>query len=543
MCTAVARPAPSYGRFLDYLEHYGGLDRDEVPADRVFRDRVTAYGEQLRRQCRTGTVHGYILHLERALSVMAPDEDRQWLARLAARLKARARPSRDKRRRVVPAEELADLGYHLMDSALDLEGLRSAHRAVYFRDGLMISLLIARLLCLHSFTGLEVGRHIVPADGGYRIVLAPEDTKNGRPYEAPVPERLGPYMDICLEQMRPVLLGKRCSDRLWITVTGTDMSDSYLNHRLCKVTKRELGRKINWHLFRHCAMTSRAIDDPDNVRAMQPVLGHSSMRTSEMHYSHRGFPATPGAYRQQAPRDYPPRRPTKVRRSTMRAAIYARYSSNQQREASIDDQVRICSAQIKQDGYRLVDTYSDHAISGASSQRPGYQAMLVAAQADGFDVIVAEALDRLSRDLGDVAQLYKQLTFLGIRLVTLSEGEISELHVGLKGTMNALFLKDLANKTRRGLRGRVEQGRSGGGNAYGYDVVRRFVEGRNTECGKRHINPGEAGIVRRIFETYASGASPRRVALQLNHEGIPGPSGKAWGAPPSMAIAPVEPAF
>jgi DNA invertase Pin-like site-specific DNA recombinase len=214
----------------------------------------------------------------------------------------------------------------------------------------------------------------------------------------------------------------------------------------------------------------------------------------------------------------------------MRAAIYARYSSDQQRDASIDDQVRICRSLIKQDGLRLVDTYSDHAISGASSQRPGYQAMLVAAQAGGFDVIVAEALDRLSRDLGDVAQLYKQLTFLGIRLVTLSEGEISELHVGLKGTMNALFLKDLADKTRRGLRGRVEQGRSGGGNAYGYDVVRRFVEGRNTECGKRRINTGETAIVRRIFEAYASGSSPRRIALQLNQEGIPGPSGKAWGS-------------
>ena len=61
-----------------------------------------------------------------------------------------------------------------------------------------------------------------------------------------------------------------------------------------------------------------------------------------------------------------------------------------------------------------------------------------------------------------------------MRIVTLAEGEISELHVGLKGTMNQLFLKDLADKTRRGLRGRVEAGQSGGGNCYGYDVVRRL---------------------------------------------------------------------
>ena len=85
--------------------------------------------------------------------------------------------------------------------------------------------------------------------------------------------------------------------------------------------------------------------------------------------------------------------------------------------------------------------------------------------------MVAEALDRLSRDQEDVAALYKHLTFAGVKLVTIAEGEVSELHVGLKGTMNALFLKDLAQKTHRGLEGRVRQGRSGGGLCYGYDVV------------------------------------------------------------------------
>ena len=77
--------------------------------------------------------------------------------------------------------------------------------------------------------------------------------------------------------------------------------------------------------------------------------------------------------------------------------------------------------------------------------------------------MVAEALDRLSRDQEDIAGLYKRLRFAGVQMVTLAEGEISELHVGLKGTMNALFLKDLADKTRRRLRGRVEEGKSGRG--------------------------------------------------------------------------------
>ena len=113
-----------------------------------------------------------------------------------------------------------------------------------------------------------------------------------------------------------------------------------------------------------------------------------------------------------------------------------------------------------------------------------------------FDVVVAEALDRLSRDQEDIAALYKQLGFAGVRLVTLAEGEISELHVGLKGTMNALFLKDLAMKTRRGLEGRVRQGRSGGGLCYGYQTVRETDAAGNPIRGGRLIDDGEAEVVR-----------------------------------------------
>ena len=87
------------------------------------------------------------------------------------------------------------------------------------------------------------------------------------------------------------------------------------------------------------------------------------------------------------------------------------------------------------------------------------------AQAGRFNLVLAESLDRISRDQEDIASVYKRLTFAGVRIVTLSEGDISELHIGLKGTMGALYLKDLADKTSRGLRGRVEDGKSGGGNS------------------------------------------------------------------------------
>jgi DNA invertase Pin-like site-specific DNA recombinase len=213
----------------------------------------------------------------------------------------------------------------------------------------------------------------------------------------------------------------------------------------------------------------------------------------------------------------------------MRAVIYARYSTDLQSHASIEDQVRLCRTRIGAEGWTLLNTYTDHALSGASRLRPGYQKLLEDARAGLFDVVVAEALDRLSRDQEDTAALYKQLGFSGVRLVTLAEGEISELHVGLKGTMNALFLKDLAMKTRRGLEGRVRQGRSGGGLCYGYRVAAERDAAGNPIPGGRLIDKAEADIVVRIFREYAAGRSPREIARRLNADGIPGPGGRPWG--------------
>jgi DNA invertase Pin-like site-specific DNA recombinase len=208
----------------------------------------------------------------------------------------------------------------------------------------------------------------------------------------------------------------------------------------------------------------------------------------------------------------------------MRAAIYARYSSDLQREASIDDQLRRCRERIARDGWLLAVTYA----SGASRLRPAYQDLLAGARSRRYDVLVAEALDRLSRDQEDVAALYKRLAFAGIKIVTLAEGEISELHVGLKGTMNALFLKDLALKTHRGLEGRVRQGRSAGGRVYGYAIVREADARGEPIRGGRAINEAEAAVVRRIFQAFASGRSPAAIARELNAQGIGGPDGRPW---------------
>jgi DNA invertase Pin-like site-specific DNA recombinase len=217
------------------------------------------------------------------------------------------------------------------------------------------------------------------------------------------------------------------------------------------------------------------------------------------------------------------------RATTPCIGIYARYSSDLQSVSSIEDQFRVCTEKAAAESWRVAGEYSDAGLSGASLMRPGIQALLADALAGKFDILLAEALDRISRDQEDIAGIYKRMAFAGVKIVTLSEGEISWLHIGLKGTMNAMFLKDLADKTRRGLRGRVELGKSGGGIAYGYDVVKRFDTDGNAQRGDRIVNAMQATIVRRVFQEYGlRNLSPRAIASQLNVEGIPSPSGKGW---------------
>jgi len=208
-----------------------------------------------------------------------------------------------------------------------------------------------------------------------------------------------------------------------------------------------------------------------------------------------------------------------------RAAIYARYSSDLQKESSIEDQIAICIKRTEAEGWELVNTFSDSASSGTTMDRPGLSELMQAAKHGDVDVVVAESLDRLSRDQEDIAGLYKRLTAWQVEVITLSEGLISELQVGLKGTMNALFLKDLGAKALRGQLGKARAGLAAGGIPYGYRAVKEIGPDGEIIRGKRQIVDEEAAIVRRIFEEYSAGRSAVAIAKGLNTGCIPSPRG------------------
>ena len=214
-----------------------------------------------------------------------------------------------------------------------------------------------------------------------------------------------------------------------------------------------------------------------------------------------------------------------------KVVIYSRFSSDMQDERSIQDQERTCVEYAEKNGWTVIHKFADCGISGASMlNRPEMQKMLQGASSGLFDIVLSEALDRLSRDMEDTASIYKKLNFADVTLHTLSEGVVSQMHVGFKGTMNSMFIEELRRKTHRGLQGRALKGKSAGGKSYGYDTVRSLDASGEPITGERTVNEFEASIVRRIFSEYVRGKSPKKIAFDLNEEGVSAPTGGAWGA-------------
>src|SRR3979411_2311892 len=97
----------------------------------------------------------------------------------------------------------------------------------------------------------------------------------------------------------------------------------------------------------------------------------------------------------------------------MRAVIYARFSSELQRDESIEDQIEVCRREVERQGWRVAKVYSDRAQSGASKFRPQYQQMIADGERKQFDVLVCEALDRLGRNVADIADPHDRMGHAG----------------------------------------------------------------------------------------------------------------------------------
>src|ERR1700733_7021688 len=205
----------------------------------------------------------------------------------------------------------------------------------------------------------------------------------------------------------------------------------------------------------------------------------------------------------------------------MKAALYGRVSTDKQSKDSVTCQYRVCERHAERIGAVVVACFGDDGISGGTHQRPGYQAMLAAARRHEFDMIIAEDLKRFWREQAGQWRAIKELLDLNIHVVTVSgidsRQQNFEIIASVIGAAAELDRKEASYRTRRGLEGIARSGRPTGGKAFGYVAADKQIT----------IDEGQAQVVRRIFQMYAEGSSPRTIAATLNAEGIPSP-GARW---------------
>jgi DNA invertase Pin-like site-specific DNA recombinase len=213
----------------------------------------------------------------------------------------------------------------------------------------------------------------------------------------------------------------------------------------------------------------------------------------------------------------------------VRAALYTRYSTEDQ--SSTPAQLAGCRRRAEAEGWPVVATYSDEAISGDDHRRPQYQAMLAAARDRSFEVLIVEDLSRLARDSVESELAIRRLEHWGVRVVGLFDGYDSthrgrKLLRGMRGLMNDLALDEIRDRTHRSQRDRAEKSLSAGGLPYGYRAVDAF-DGTKRVGRTREIDPARADIVREVFDRFAAGESLRVIANDLNRRGLPSP-GAGW---------------
>ena len=223
-----------------------------------------------------------------------------------------------------------------------------------------------------------------------------------------------------------------------------------------------------------------------------------------------------------------------------RCAIYARYSSDLQRESSIEDQLRKCREFASKQGWSIAEDYvvSDQAVSGAALfGRGSLQFLLTAAKSrpKPFDCLLVDDSSRLTRNLADGLKTTALFKFNEIDVVFVSQNfdtshENSRMMVTMHGMMDEQFLVGLAQKVHRGQEGRILKGLNPGGRCYGYrnnpieDPTRQGKYGRKAVLGvQQEIVSSEAAVISRIFEMYADGHGFATIAKQLNQDGIPSP--------------------
>ena len=207
------------------------------------------------------------------------------------------------------------------------------------------------------------------------------------------------------------------------------------------------------------------------------------------------------------------------------AVIYARYSSSSQNEQSIEGQLRDCYTFAEREGYSILETYIDRALTGRNDNRPEFQRMITDAKKGQFQYVIVYKLDRFTRNRYDSAVYKHKLKKCGVKVISATEN-ISDNPEGviLEAVLEAsaeYYSLELSQKIKRGYRESMLKGNYTGSTApIGYKL----------ENKKLIVDEEKAHIVKWVFEQYAAGVNKKEIINQLTEKGIYSPkTGKPYG--------------
>ena len=274
--------ARRYGRFLGFLERTGRLEPDRSALSCVLPDIVGEYVDEMRVRVSSVTAHMSIHKLRRVVEIIDPDFDLGWLKEIELDLSDRAHPQA-KAHRLVSSGRIFEAGVALIETAETKVKATPLQRARMVRNGLLIAFLAVCPIRLKNVASLTVGETLVRQGREWWLLLPDEDTKAGRPDHRVLPDVLTQWIDFYMEVYKPIF--PSADTAMWPSQYGGPMSYSGIYQLVVDTTRRELGKAICPHLFRHCVPYTIANIDGSRIGLASALLQHSDPKTTERHYN------------------------------------------------------------------------------------------------------------------------------------------------------------------------------------------------------------------------------------------------------------------
>ncbi len=272
-----------------WLKHWSGRDPSLLASPEPIAltpDNLRPYVSGLQDRLAPVSVCSRLRGLSQAYRVMWPDAGRTKLNTVLSRLKRNANPSRNKQALVMSSREILNAALDHMDNVIKGPARSDTHRASRLRDALMVALLAVHPIRLANLTRIRLGRHLTWEGDEIWLRFSDHETKERQPLDFPLAPVLIEPLELYLRTYRTILLDGRESDALWISIRKGPMKETAVYEQVVHTTERLFGHPINPHLFRDCAMTTLATDDPAHIRVGARLLGHNSLKSGEQHYNH-----------------------------------------------------------------------------------------------------------------------------------------------------------------------------------------------------------------------------------------------------------------